>query len=286
MGDGTELDYETQTTYEVTVMAEDSFGASATIMVTITVTDVDEVPDVSGDAAIEYAENGTSQVARYTAVDPEQTAIVSWSLAGDEASLFSIEGGVLKFKKSPDFEMAADTGTDNMYSVTVQATDETNKVGMKEVMVEVTNVDEPGKVTLSALQPQSATVLTAMHTDPDGTISDLKWQWARSGRKNSSYTDIEDAIASTYEPDDDDGGYYLRATASYTDAEGFGQERDGKIGQCGAAGAGREQGPCVPVDDDTAEINEGAPTRTVAENTKAGMADGHTPGGQCSTREQ
>ena len=54
-----------------------------------------------------------------------------------------------------------------MYSVTVQATDETNKVGMKEVMVEVTNVEEPGKVTLSALQPQSATPFTATLTDPD-----------------------------------------------------------------------------------------------------------------------
>ena len=107
--------------------------------------------------AIEYAENGADPVATYTAVDPEQTAIVSWSLGGADASLFSIEGGVLTFKKSPDFEMAADIGTDNMYEVTVQATDETNKVGMKEVMVEVTNVEEPGKVTLSALQPQSAT---------------------------------------------------------------------------------------------------------------------------------
>ena len=54
VGDGTELDYETQTTYEVMVMAEDSFGASATIMVTITVTDMDEAPDLSGDAAIMY----------------------------------------------------------------------------------------------------------------------------------------------------------------------------------------------------------------------------------------
>ena len=41
----------------VTLTAEDSFGASASIMVTITVTDMDEAPDVSGDAAIEYAEN-------------------------------------------------------------------------------------------------------------------------------------------------------------------------------------------------------------------------------------
>ena len=39
---GTELDFETKQTYIVTVMAEDSFGDSASIMVTIMVTDLDE----------------------------------------------------------------------------------------------------------------------------------------------------------------------------------------------------------------------------------------------------
>ena len=72
---------------------------------------------------------------------------------------FSIEDGVLSFKKSPDFEDAGGhrsrTTTCMMTYVTVQATDSTN-VGTKEVMSEVTNVDEPGKVTLSALRPQSA----------------------------------------------------------------------------------------------------------------------------------
>ena len=67
----------------VTLMAEDSFGASATIMVTIMVTDMDEVPEVTGDATGEYPENSTVPVATYTAVDPEMTDIVSWSLDGE-----------------------------------------------------------------------------------------------------------------------------------------------------------------------------------------------------------
>ena len=50
------------------------------------------------DAAIEYAENGTDPVATYTAVDPEGAAI-KWSLSGTDASVFSIEGGVLAFVK-------------------------------------------------------------------------------------------------------------------------------------------------------------------------------------------
>ena len=143
-------------------------------------------------ASIEYAENRTDPVATYTAVDPEMTEIVSWTLAGTDAANFTIEGGVLTFKESPDYEMAMDEGTDKMYSVTVQATDETNKVGMKEVMVEVTNVDEMGMVTLSALRPQSATAFTATLTDPDIGISGTTWQWAKASSRNGSYRDIDD----------------------------------------------------------------------------------------------
>ena len=132
------------------------------------------------DGTIEYPENGTGPVATYTAVDPEMTAIASWSLVGTDAGVFDINDGVLTFKKSPNYEMPGDVvGTspstaaanDNMYEVTVRATDETNKGGEKMVMVEVTNVEERGMVTLSALRPQSATMLTATLTDPDGSMT-------------------------------------------------------------------------------------------------------------------
>ena len=43
------------------------------------------------DGTIEYAENGTGPVATYTAVDPEMTEIVSWTLAGTDAGVFDIK---------------------------------------------------------------------------------------------------------------------------------------------------------------------------------------------------
>ena len=90
--------------------------------------------------------------------------------------------------------------------VTVQATDESNKVGMHEVTVEVTNVDEMGTITLSALRPESQILFTATHTDPDGPdageITDLKWQWAKSSSRSRNYSDIDDAIARSYTPQD------------------------------------------------------------------------------------
>ena len=75
------------------------------------------------DAAIEYAENGTDPVATYTAVDPEGADVDRWSWTGGDDADFTIENGVLSFKKSPDFEMpqgGCRAAVDNTYSVTVR----------------------------------------------------------------------------------------------------------------------------------------------------------------------
>ena len=122
-------------------MAEDSFGDSASIMVTITVTDLNEGPDITGEDTIEHPENRTSSVETYRASDPERAGTITWSLDGTDAALFDISSnGVLTFKKSPDYEMAADVGrtppstaaaNDNMYEVTVQATDADRRMSTK-----------------------------------------------------------------------------------------------------------------------------------------------------------
>ena len=48
---------------------------------------------------IEYDENRTDPVATYTAVDPEGTAITSWTVGGTDAGAFTIEGGVLHLQE-------------------------------------------------------------------------------------------------------------------------------------------------------------------------------------------
>ena len=75
---------------------------------------------ITGLGEIEYAENGTDPVATYTADDPEGSAIVSWSLAGDDADDFKIEDGVLSFKSKdgPDYESGTDGDRNNDGDVT------------------------------------------------------------------------------------------------------------------------------------------------------------------------
>ena len=149
VGVGTKLDYETKSSYMVTVTATDSFGLSDSVDVIITVTDVNEGPEItlgglaiSGVARVEYAENGTDMVAMYSATGPE-SANAMWSLEGDDAADFRIgsSSGVLTFRNAPDYENAADADMDNTYMVTVMADDGTY-MAMREVVVTVTDVED------------------------------------------------------------------------------------------------------------------------------------------------
>ena len=75
-----------------------------------------------------YAEDRTDTVATYTATDPENDTI-TWSLLGDDSGDFTISNtGELTFNTPPDRENPADKDIDNVYLVTVQASDGTNTV--------------------------------------------------------------------------------------------------------------------------------------------------------------
>ena len=96
---------------------------------------------VSGITSRDYAENGTASVATYAVADAGKSTI-TWSLSGDDSGDFSISGaGVLSFSASPDYESPADADTDNVYQVTIQASDGTNTATL-DVTITVTDANE------------------------------------------------------------------------------------------------------------------------------------------------
>ena len=209
-------DADTDNVYQVTVEA-DAGGEMGMVAVTVTVTNEDELGMVSGDATVDYAENGTAAVATYTADGP---ASATWRLSGDDALDFTISnGGELTFAASPNHEAEADADTDNVYQVTVEA-DAGGEMGMVAVAVTVTNVDEDGTVTLSSTAPLVGAAITASVTDLDGGVTGETWVWASSDAMGGTYTDIAGATSDSYTPVAGDVGMYLQATASYTDAQG------------------------------------------------------------------
>ena len=264
-----DLDKETKGTYTVTVTATDSLDASSTITVTINVTNVDEMPDLEGEAPEEYAENGTSAVAIFRATDPEGKSI-TWSLDGDDSGDFSIVNGVLRFESSPDYEDAGKP--DHMYDVTIQASDGgQDTTATKAVTIEITNVDERGTVTLSTLQPQVAVEITATLSDPDtATVGTVTWQWYRGSSPIADAADGAGTITSDYTPDAGDVGSVLRATAMYDDAES--EDKTARVDSYRSvrSAPAANTDPAFPDQNLGTTGNQTEQEREVAENTPAG----------------
>ena len=144
--------------YNIDVMATDG-TRDRTQAVTITVTDVDEgganaPPVFTSDAAASVAEN---QAEAYTAVATDvDSDSLTYSLSGTDAALFTIDSntGVVSFTAAPDFEAPGDVGGDNVYNITVTASDETNET-THDVAITVTDANDNAPAFTS---PDSASV--------------------------------------------------------------------------------------------------------------------------------
>ena len=228
--------------YIVVVTVSDPSGAAPTnttdadddVVVTITATQGNENPVVTGAAAYEIVENENLPVtATYTATDVDPNPSIGWTHEGDDKDLFTLSGGdtrTLAFKSAPDYEAPGDANGDNIYEVTVVATDGQGGQGVPEgrgivpVRITVTDVDEvsDAEVTLSAEQPHLDTPLTAALTLPDGDVTIISWQWSRASSSgdfasDTNVTVIDGATSDTYTPTAADNGIgdFLEAKVTF-----------------------------------------------------------------------
>ena len=193
------LDHDTKASYEVVVTATDPSGQSDTITVTITVTDQNEPPTISGKTSVYYAEHRTDAVATYTADDPEKDPI-TWSLAGDDSEDFSISNtGELTFSTQPDHENPSDKDTNNVYLVTVQASDGPNTAAL-DVTVTVTDAADPppapGAPTVEAAETDGHTALSVSWQEPATTgippITGYEVEYRKEGTEDWSSENVND----------------------------------------------------------------------------------------------
>ena len=82
---------------------------------------IELLSEVLGPAAVSFEEGRWVRVAAYSASSDEDRDGVEWSLSGDDRGDFAIDGGVLRFAATPDYEEPSDADDDNDYSVTVTA---------------------------------------------------------------------------------------------------------------------------------------------------------------------
>ena len=209
----------------------------------------------------DYNEKDDAPVANFSGMDPEGEMIV-WSLADVDAADFDITGGVLSFKKSPNYESPTDKvedtdantgGTDNVYQVDVVAT-EVRPPGSLDlaqsttisVTVTVKNVEEDASLTLDRLQVRAPNVggtvdgstVSAIFSDPDTRNADgetvaitptYAWYVPKVSRPVLENDDHWRAgtgsdTDNSYTPAAGEAGEYLRVVVTYTDQAGTGSD--------------------------------------------------------------
>ncbi len=231
------------TGYECTVAvtATDSAGTATGTAATVTITlkDVNDPPTFSTEGAavgmtsVTVVENSTDldtttpANVTYTATDPEEGNL-NLSLMGADGGLFRLSNaGVLSFRTAPDFENPTDANRDNVYEVTVRASDGTLDTD-RMVRVTVTDANEAPMIvefdgtikyaengtapvtTLTATDPEMDTVAWSL-VDADGGTADLEIGADDGVLKFSSAPNFEAPAGGS---GDDDNTYSVTVTAA------------------------------------------------------------------------
>jgi RHS repeat-associated protein len=167
--------------WSVSAVARDVAGNSdANPAVTnFTILPVNTPPAVTSSGAASFSENETGVAYQAVGSDPENTAL-TWSLGGTDAARFDINAanGAVIFKTSPDFEKPGDADGNNVYDITVTASDGTLSSAAQAVAISVTNVNEAPSVTststVSFAENGMGTAYRATGSDPDAGTT-LSW---------------------------------------------------------------------------------------------------------------
>ena len=214
--------------YEVTVTATDADSNTRSVSITVTVTNVREsvTLGITGLSSGTVAENRA-----YGSATPTLTGTpsgdVTWTREGTDAADFTVDAstGVLSMV-ARNFEDPDDANTDNVYAVTVKATDEDANTATKAITVRVTDVQEVATITVSGLSSASTAENVAWTSStPSATGAIGEVTWSKSGTDAGEFgidtgTGELTLAARNYEdPDDADTNNVYAVTVTATDED-------------------------------------------------------------------
>ena len=178
--------------YVVIVRATDTNGNVSSQTLTVTITNVVELPPViTGPSGAAGALTSTKSINENTSTIATFIAdkTVTWSINGGlDQSRFSINAvtGALTFINNPDFENPSDSDLNNTYIVTIRATDSSGLAATQTLTVTILNVVETGTgtnrpdITGAKVSSSSATGLDA------GSITGFRIKFNESIRFNAN----------------------------------------------------------------------------------------------------
>jgi uncharacterized delta-60 repeat protein len=167
--------------YNVTIQASDgTFATTQDISITVTPVN-DNIPVITSAANFSVFENITT-ITTITATDADLPAQpLTYSIvSGADAALFTINPstGALDFITGRDFEIPNDAGGDNIYNITIQASDGALNV-TQDIAVTIMPVNDSSPVITSQnsyLIPENiTTIVTIIATDTDRPVQSLTY---------------------------------------------------------------------------------------------------------------
>ncbi len=169
------LDFEKQSSYQVTVSAIDSKGTGHNETFIVNVNNLNELPVITSSNSFTLEEN-ISSIATVIAEDADQPVQkLSFSLSGgtdSELFLLDSDTGDLSFKTAPDFENPDDSTAENIYIVEITVDDGNGGTYTQSVSIQIENAAEAPDLSDQsvAIEEQSnvgSLVTTLVANDPD-----------------------------------------------------------------------------------------------------------------------
>jgi VCBS repeat-containing protein len=147
-------------TYNFTVTVSDG-SLSSSQSIAVAVGNVNEAPSFSIASAQSYVENSGATIS-VVANDPDASSSLTYTLSGTDASKFTISSsGVLSFSSAPDYEAPSDSGSNNIFNVSVAVSDGVNSSSVALVISLTDDTSDnygirlPAQVALAELKQES-----------------------------------------------------------------------------------------------------------------------------------
>lgn len=165
------LDFETITSFSLTIQVSDAAGASSTAVVTINVTNVGDNSisalsdtDATNEIVAENSTNGANVGITALATDADAADSISYSLTDDAGGRFAIDSvtGVVTVANGA----ALDYETGTSHNITVRATSTDGSFSTRTFLIQLTDVNESG---VSAISDMNASVNTVAENSSNGT---------------------------------------------------------------------------------------------------------------------
>ena len=196
--------------YEFNITASDGTNTGSLVL-TVNVADLnDNAPSfATATDSVSTPENSSGSIYTAAATDPDAIDTLTYSLAGSDASQFTIDptGGALSFVSAPDFEQPTDDNADNSYELEITASDSVHSASL-QLTIAVSNSNDTAPAfaattdSVSTPENNNTVIYSAAATDPEGDTPSYSIVGLDAG--NFSIDASSGALSFTTPPDFED----------------------------------------------------------------------------------